>query len=156
VTEAPADAAVIVGTWRLRSWVSEGEDGSIEEPMGASPDGILVYAVDGTMITTIGARERPPITGADIVSGSAGEIVAMARSFVAYAGRYRLEGHDVVHAVELSLYPNWVGTEQRRHVEISGHGSVLTLTSDPIVVRGRLGRQRLVWEAAGRTRAGEA
>jgi hypothetical protein len=39
---------------------------------------------------------------------------------VAYAGRYSLHGDRVVHHVELSLFPNWVGTDQMRSVEGTG------------------------------------
>ena len=43
----------LVGTWRLRSWRSEADDGSVAEPMGAAPLGYVVYTPDGRMITTI-------------------------------------------------------------------------------------------------------
>jgi hypothetical protein len=49
----------------------------------------------------------------------------------------------------MSLFPDWVDTVQRRHVELSADGDVLTLTSDPLLVRGRIGIQRLTWERAG-------
>ncbi len=40
--------------------------------------------------------------------------------FVAYAGRYSFRGDRVIHHVELSLFPNWVGTDQQRWVELAG------------------------------------
>ena len=46
----------------------------------------------------------------------------------------------------MSLFPNWVGTAQRRHVTLSADGSELILSADPFVVRGRLGTQVLTWE----------
>jgi hypothetical protein len=33
---------------------------------------------------------------------------------VAYAGRYSFLGDHVIHHVELSLFPNWVGSDQER------------------------------------------
>jgi hypothetical protein len=42
--------------------------------------------------------------------------------FVAYAGRYSFHGDRVVHHVELSLFPNWVGSDQERWVELAGIG----------------------------------
>ena len=67
-------------------------------------------------------------------------------AFIAYSGRFRVDGGDVIHQVEMSLFPNWVGTTQRRHVALEADGDRLVLTSDPFVVRGRLGVQRLTWE----------
>jgi hypothetical protein len=42
--------------------------------------------------------------------------------FVACAGRYTFHGDPVVHHVELSLFPNWVGSDQERSVQLAGTG----------------------------------
>jgi hypothetical protein len=67
-------------------------------------------------------------------------------SFVAYSGTFLVEGQDVIHAVEMSLEPRWVGTKQRRHVELAEDGRGLVLSTDPLLVNGRFGRHRLTWE----------
>lgn len=139
----------LVGTWRLRSWTSTFEDGSEGEPFGPAPEGVLVYAADGTMITTIGQPGRPRITGGDLLNGPEPEIVAMARSFIAYSGTWSLDGGDVLHDVSMSLFPDWIGTQQRRHVGLSDDGRELTLSSDAMLLRGRTGIQRLVWDRIG-------
>jgi hypothetical protein len=69
--------------------------------------------------------------------------------FFAYAGRYRLDGADVIHDIEISLYPNWVGESQRRHAALSDDDRTLTLRTDPISARGRTSISRLVWERVG-------
>ena len=46
----------------------------------------------------------------------------------------------------MSLFPNWVGTAQRRHVELSADGRSLVLSSDAFLLRGRMSGQRLTWE----------
>jgi hypothetical protein len=109
------------------------------------PQGLVVYTPDGRMITTIGNRDRPP-TGKDLSTADDAARLAAVRSFIAYSGTFTIEGHDVVHAVEMSLDPAWVGTHQRRHVELSDEGRTLTLSTDPLVVVGRRGRHRLTWE----------
>ena len=48
----------------------------------------------------------------------------------------------------MSLDPAWVGTQQRRHVELSDDGRTLILSTDPLLVVGRRGRHRLTWERA--------
>ena len=54
---------------------------------------------------------------------------------LAYCGRYRVDGDCVVHTVEMSMYPNWVGTEQRRAYRFDGDRIVLR-TVQPIVRNG--------------------
>jgi hypothetical protein len=39
---------------------------------------------------------------------------------VAYAGGYSFDGDRVVHHVELSLFPDWVGSDQERSVKLAG------------------------------------
>lgn len=142
-------AADLVGTWRLLAWTSEGEDG-IVHPMGEVPEGVLVYTADGTMITTIGRSDRPVIDGGDMLAGPVDQRLDAMTTFIAYSGSFRVDGGDVVHDVTMSLFPNWVGTTQRRHVTLSGGGRGLTLSSDPFLLRGRLSTQRLTWERVGR------
>lgn len=147
MTASPATAD-LVGTWRLLTWISEGEDGVVH-PMGEIPEGVLVYTADGTMITTFGRTGRPPIDGGDMLAGPVDQRLDAMTTFIAYSGTFRVEGGDVVHDVTVSLFPNWVGTTQRRHVALSADGRELTLSSDPFLLRGRLSTQRLTWERVG-------
>ena len=142
---APLTEADLVGTWRLRTWTSEGDDG-IVHPMGEAPEGVLVYTTDGTMITTIGRPDRLPIDGGDPLAGPVEQRLEAMTSFVAYAGTFHVDDGDVVHDVAMSLFPNWVGTTQRRHVALGPDGRTLALSTDPFVLRGRLSTQRLIWE----------
>jgi hypothetical protein len=64
--------------------------------------------------------------------------------FVAYAGRYSFHGDRVVHHVELSLFPNWVGSDQQRWVELNGDR--LTLSARPLLLAGQLQLPRLIWK----------
>jgi hypothetical protein len=143
--DGPLTEADLVGTWHLRAWTSQGDD-DIVHPMGASPEGVLVYTMDGTMITTIGRAGRPPIDGGDLLSGPVDQRLEAMATFIAYAGTFRVEGGDVVHDVTMSLFPNWIGTTQRRHVAISPDRRTLEFSADPFVLHGRLSTQRLTWE----------
>lgn len=142
-------AADLVGTWRLLTWTSEGDDGVVH-PMGEAPEGVLVYTGDGTMITTIGRADRPPIEGGDLLAGPVEQRLEAMTTFIAYAGTFHLDGGDVVHDVTMSLFPNWIGTTQRRHVALDPDGRTLELSADPFVLRGRLSTQRLTWERVDR------
>ncbi len=68
----------------------------------------------------------------------------------------RLRRHDLVtvpvdrarpnlHRFGLSLFPNWVGSEQVRFVEVAG--DELTITTRPLRIGGET-VNRLVWERA--------
>jgi hypothetical protein len=141
-----SEVGALVGSWRLASWVAIGEDGSVVEPMGADVEGLLMYSAEGLMITTIGRHARPPISGDDLLAGPADERLAAAETFIAYSGTFSVEGGDVLHSVDMSLFPNWVGGRQRRHVALSADGDTLTLSTDRVLMRGRPGVQRLTWQ----------
>lgn len=135
----------VAGTWRLLAWRAETEDGRVEQPFGDHPLGYVVYTADGRMITTISMAERAPI-GGDLLSATREASADAFGSFLAYSGRFRVEGGDVIHSVEMSLYPDWVGTEQRRHVSLDEHRVRLTLSTDPLpTTRGTM-THRLDWE----------
>jgi Lipocalin-like domain len=137
----------LTGDWRLRSWVAEADDGSVVLPLGESPAGILVYSPDGTMITTIAPAVRPPLSSGDPLQGGPDdERRRAAETFMAYSGRYADDGTDVTHTVEMSLYPNWVGTRQVRHVRLSDDSQTLELSTDPLTLAGRRAVHRLTWE----------
>jgi hypothetical protein len=98
------------------------------------------------MITTIGRTARSPIDGGDMLGGPDAQRLDAFTSFIAYSGTFGIEGGDVVHEVTMSLFPNWVGTRQVRHVRLEDGGRTLELSTDAFVLRGRLSVQRLTWD----------
>lgn len=139
----------LVGGWRLTSWVSIADDGSETQPMGDAPDGLLAYTEAGTMIGIMGPGDRPRFATDDVTGGSPDEQALAFASFIAYGGRYEVDGDTVTHHVETSLFPNWIGTQQRRRFALSDDGQVLTLTSPPLVLGGATRIQRLTWRRVG-------
>ncbi|CAN5670116.1 hypothetical protein BH23CHL8_BH23CHL8_16860 [soil metagenome] len=135
----------LVGTWLLRTWELEDEDGSIETPFGPEPQGIVVYTADGRMVTTIGRPDRVP-AGRDLLGVDDAARLAAVSTFIAYSGTFQVEGDDVIHTVDMSLDPAWVGTRQRRHMRLGDDGHTLTLSTDPLLVAGRRGHHQLTWE----------
>jgi hypothetical protein len=80
----------------------------------------------------------------DLLSGTTEEEAQAEETYVSYCGRYEFEGDTVVHHVELSLFPNWVGGEQERLVDL--RGDRLTLSTPPILLRGIQQSAHLIWE----------
>ena len=144
----PGDAHPIVGSWRLRSWVSISDDGSEALPMGEAPEGLVVYSADGTMIGIMGPGDRPRFATDDVTGGTIGERARAFATFIAYGGSYEVDGETITHRVETSLFPNWIGTTQRRRWELDESGRGLTLTSPPVTLGGATRIQRLTWERA--------
>jgi hypothetical protein len=134
----------LVGAWRLLSWENQAADGRVTYPMGTDPNGYVIYAADGRFSITISQRGRSGFAAGDLLSGTAEEQARAMEGFVAYAGRYSFHGDRVIHHVELSLFPNWVGSDQERWVELAGDR--LTLSASPLLLAGKLQVPRLVWE----------
>jgi Lipocalin-like domain len=134
----------LVGAWRLLSWENRAADGQITYPMGADALGYLLYTADGRFSVTISRRGRAGFAAGDLLSGTTEEQARAVEGFVAYAGRYSFLGDRVIHHVELSLFPNWVGTDQERWVELAEDR--LTLSASPLLLAGRQQTPRLIWE----------
>lgn len=135
----------LVGTWKLVTWTHTLPDGSIFEPMGKGSEGLLVYTPELFMSAQLMGPRRKKFRSPGLFSGTDEEKALASGSYVAYAGTYRVEHARVFHMVTLSLFPNWVGTEQERHFEIDGDR--LTLSTPPFTSKGK-GPQvaHLVWE----------
>ena len=144
----------LVGGWRLSDWVSIEDDGSETFPMGQAPAGLLAYSADGTMVALMGRSDRARFAGDDVTGGTDVERASAFASFIGYGGRYEVSDDTVIHHVEMSLFPNWVGTEQRRQWEVDPSGRHLTLTSPPLLIGGTRRIQRLRWERASPGPAG--
>jgi hypothetical protein len=135
--------ASLVGTWRLVSFEAQDAEGAISYPFGREADGFITYTNDGRMAVHFGAADRARLADGDWVAGADAEIAAAARVYFAYCGTYEVHGDTVVHRIESSLMPNWVGGEQTRHV--ARNGGTITLTTPPTLVGGRSQVGTLVW-----------
>jgi hypothetical protein len=134
----------LVGAWRLVSWETRAADGQVTYPMGADALGYVLYIGDGRFSVTISRAGRAGFAAGDLLGGTIEEQARAVEGFVAYAGRYSFHGDRVIHHVELSLFPNWVGTDQERWVELAGDR--LTLSASPLLLGGKRQVPRLVWE----------
>jgi hypothetical protein len=134
----------LVGGWRLVSWENRAADGQVTYPMGTDAPGYLIYTADGRFSVTISRRSRAGFAAGDLLSGTTEEKTRAVEDFVAYAGRYTFHGDRVIHHVELSLFPNWVGSDQERWVEFAEDR--LTLSASPLLLAGKQQVPRVVWE----------
>jgi hypothetical protein len=143
-TTMPLDNPLI-GTWRLLSWENRSvADGGVSHPLGEDAVGYIMYGRDGYMSVAISRPDRARFAAGDLLGGGAGERARAAETYVSYCGTYEFRGDTVVHFVELSLFPNWVGAEQERLVEVAGDR--LVLSTRPILLGGVQRTAHLIWE----------
>jgi len=149
----PSTAADFVGTWRLLDYSFIHEDGTVEHPWGSEVRGYLLYSAEGYMSgnlspardwkhrrARLAAALRPHDSAAPLrLSRRAGR-----RDYIAYSGRYVVDGDTVTHDVEVSLFPNWVGRPEVRYYKFEG--DTLTLRTGTIRSGIHTIVAQLVWE----------
>jgi Lipocalin-like domain len=136
----------LVGTWRLLSWENRTLDGEVNHPLGQDASGYIAYTEDGYVFVAIMRAAREPFVAGDLLTGSTVEQAGAAETYVSYCGRYEFHGDTVLHHVELSLFPNWLGVAQERLVKISRDR--LTLSTRSRLLQGRQQTAHLLWERA--------
>jgi Lipocalin-like domain len=80
----------------------------------------------------------------EIFSGRVQKRRRAAQTYITYCGRYEFHGDTVVQHVELSLFPNWVGVDQERLIEVTGNR--LTVSTRPMLLDGIQQSGHLIWE----------
>ena len=134
----------LVGTWRLISWENRSLDGRITYPLGEDAVGYISYSQDGFVFVAMMRAGRKEFTAGDLLRASAEEKAHAAETYMTYCGRYEFHADTVVHHVELSLFPNWVGVDQERLVEVKGNR--LTVSTRPMLLGGIQQSGHLIWE----------
>ena len=118
-----------IGAWRLRSFEYRKPDGETVHPLGEDATGSLVYHDSGRFSLHISRRDRPVFTSGYFKHVNVEELKVALSGYFAYFGTFQVnEDHaTIVHFVEGSLFPNWVGSDQLRYYQFVGEQ--LTLES---------------------------
>jgi hypothetical protein len=131
-------AARFVGAWKLLSFQSFDANG-VARP-GAYDVGIIVYDASGRMTAQLmhssNKAEQTPANDADRASAY--------RRYLGYWGPFTVDESKgvVIHHVEGSSNPSWVGSNQVRHYSFAADGQGLTLS----VKNGERVTSTLRWE----------
>lgn len=111
----------IEGTWKLISYELRihGPWTMTRHPLGKDATGLILYTSDGYMSAQMMMPGAPAFTSRSYHDGSPEELASAAKHYLAYSGAYSVEiGADmktlVRHKVKVSLYPNWLSTNQTR------------------------------------------
>jgi hypothetical protein len=138
-------ASEFVGTWRLVSYSAVTSSGETFYPMGRSAQGRIIYEAGGRMAVQLGDPDRVPFAAADPGVAGAAEMRAAFDGYLAYFGAYTVDSCRgiIVHHLEMSLNPNWIGGDQVRYFDLQEDR--LTLKTPPMVQGGVERVATLVW-----------
>jgi len=114
----------LIGNWRLVSYVTTAPSGGQGTPYGEAV-GRLMYDAIGNMA---GQVMRPDRDRVELGEGNAQQVRAAYLGYIAYFGTYDVasDGQSVVHHVQGSLNPAWVGGDQVRRMRFEGERLILS------------------------------
>ncbi len=134
----------LVGIWILVSYIVLNKEGvKVAEPFGPHPQGMLIYTKDGMMSGHLMSASRSPSRSNVPLRASSEEKIAAFDTYLGYCGTYEHQGDRVIHHVTTSLFPNWVGTDQVRVLQLDGN--LLTLTVPPVMGKGKTRTVQITW-----------
>lgn len=145
-TDHASLATHISGTWFLAEAYAIDANGSrLQDLYGAAPSGVIYYGNDGRMMALITHDGRSLLDGDRQAAPETQKAHAYTTS-IAYAGPYTVADNHIVHHIDISTYPNWVGTDLFRYIELTPDGVVLT--TPPQIQNGVETVLRLHWQRA--------
>ena len=134
----------LIGTWKLVSASSTTSKGDpCEPPYGLNPAGFLTYTGDGRVAALISYGGRKLLSGGGGTLGLEEQAEAF-KTFLAYAGRYTLNGEKVTHHIEISSIQNYVDRDLVRSVRFADDR--VTLVTPPTLVNGKIQTVELIWQ----------
>lgn len=139
----------LVGAWQLVEYSMTASTGEVHYPLGPDATGLIMYTADGYMSAQLMAPDRQRFAAPGVHSGTEDELSSAASGYLAYSGRYQIEDdcRTVHHVVSASLFPNWIGTDRIRYIDVLDNEN-LTLTSVSQQMRGMSWDPAVVWRRA--------
>ena len=122
---------MLVGSWRLVSWIVHHPDGRIEHFMGENPTGLLIYDRSGNMSVQIMDSFRPNFE-AGYSGTNLAELKEIFNGYLAYFGNYTINETEktVVHHVKGITNPTFYGADLVRYFDLTGDQLVLSVGKD--------------------------
>lgn len=99
----------LMGTWRVIGFQEWSPDGREHHPIGKSPVGFAIFDTAGRFFFQLSKSTAEDASPEEV-----------ARSFMAYFGRFSLSGDTLSLAAESGNSPDDVGTTQTRTVTLDG------------------------------------
>jgi hypothetical protein len=99
----------LIGTWRVTGFQEWSPDGVEHHPIGKTPAGFAIFDTAGRFFFQLSKS-----------TGEGASPDAVARSFMAYFGRFTVSGNTLNIAAESGNSPDDVGTSQTRTISLNG------------------------------------
>ena len=131
----------LIGSWRLVSYETTDASGRKGRPYGEAV-GRISYDANGNMTGQVMRPDRAEVgTG----EGHLQQARAAYLGYIAYFGTYEIasDGRSVVHHVQGSLNPAWVGGDQVRQMRFEGERLILSTATRK---NGMTLTHELTWE----------
>jgi hypothetical protein len=138
----PEHIAPFLGSWDLVSFEHVLPSGETSTPFGNSPVGLLVYEAQSRMSAQVSTGSPTRLSSDDSLEASVEEAAGAWRTYFGYWGWFKVCAEEgvVVHRVQGSSFPNWIGTEQARHFRFDGANRLILETESAS------GRYTLTWQ----------
>lgn len=133
----------VIGTWKLTKFEMKTDD-KITYPYGDNPSGYLIYNENGHMAVLISKKDRKNVSTEDITNIPEIEKSQLVDGFLGYTGKYEVLTDRIVHHVELSFIPNWIGRSLERFHQLKEGCLILETPAEEI--DGSILISRLTWE----------
>lgn len=118
----PSLAEQVQGSWKLVSLTVVRGDGARIELFGDNPRGIQIMTPDGRFANIITRESLPLFASANRMQGTDEEYRTILKGSNAMYGTYTVDEAkgEVIFHVDVSTYPNWEGTDQRKVSTVEG------------------------------------
>ena len=147
----------MIGSWELVRFESQDTTtGSVRQPLGPQPRGLILYTADGFM----SAQLAPDAAGTEIAEPG-GSVAAgpLARGttpltepggYIAYTGPFHVDEQAAIvhHRARMATMPDLLAAPQLREVRVDG--DLLTLSATSTDAAGTTTRSTLTWRRATR------
>ncbi len=120
-------AAKLIGTWTLVSETAHQGD-KTTQPLGPNPLGMIMFDRGGRFMMFIARPGLPKFAAGKRDAGTLEENKAVLAGLLAFFGTYSVDDADQVLILhpEASTFPNWIGANQKRFLELAGDQLIWT------------------------------
>jgi hypothetical protein len=121
-------AADLVGSWTLVSAVTE-KDATKSDTFGPGAAGVLVFDASGLYTLTIIGGDLPTVASENRGTATPEEANAIVSGSIAHFGTYTVSDKILTFNIERSTFPNWISTEAKRPLILTGDKLVYTVAA---------------------------